>query len=58
MTHRPIANQEDPVQHFIATYAYSHDLDKRDAFRAPHRAWLADQTELWCPAPPTTTAPC
>jgi uncharacterized protein YciI len=39
------------VQHFIATYAYSDDLDKRDAFRAPHRTWLADQTELLVSGP-------
>jgi len=39
------------VQHFIATYAYSDDLDKRDAFRGPHRAWLADQTELLVSGP-------
>jgi uncharacterized protein YciI len=51
MTHRPIANQEDPVQHFIATYAYSDDLDKRAAFPAPHRTWLADQTELLVSGP-------
>jgi uncharacterized protein YciI len=39
------------VQHFIATYAYSDDLDKRAAFPAPHRTWLADQTELLVSGP-------
>ena len=39
------------MQHFVVTYEYSQDTEKRDALRAGHRAFLADQAQLLISGP-------
>ena len=39
------------MQHFVVTYEYSQDTEKRNALRAGHRAFLADQAQLLISGP-------
>ncbi len=39
------------MQHFVVTYEYSQDTEKRNALRAGHRAFLADQAQLLLSGP-------
>ena len=39
------------MQHFVVTYEYSQDTEKRNALRAGHRAWLAEQAQLLLSGP-------
>ena len=39
------------MQHFVVTYEYSQDTEKRNALRAGHRAFLAEQAQLLISGP-------